>query len=135
MKANELMIGDWIQRNGKNFQVTSIMDGYISTDEHSDSHDYHFNPIPLTPEILEKNGIKRKAINDEEPYYQDEEGYYYYQYGELGINTLHIWFWYKDGDIMMPSNCTKWIKLSFVHELQRVLRLCGLDELAENFIV
>lgn len=106
----------------------------LSSDSNEEYAD-ELNPLPLTAEILEKNGFERKVISDEEPYYQDKEGNSYYQYGELGINTPNIWFWYKDGHITMPSNCAKWIEFSSVHELQHALRLCELTELADNFKV
>lgn len=142
MKAYELMVGDFVIVNGILRQVSQITKhkiGYHKTEQPfgeckmSYARLYEIKPVPLTSEILEKNGFERKVISDEEPYYQDEEGNSYYQYGELGINTPHIWFWYKDGHITMPSNCTKWIEFSSVHELQHILRSCNLITLADNF--
>lgn len=122
MRAQELMIGDWIQRNGKNFQVTSIMDGYISTDEHSDSHDYHFKPIPLTPEVLEHSGF----VGD------DNGNYDYHDY--VWVKFLH-----RTSECLFvrcKTSIHEYIgEPIYVHELQHILRFCGLAELADNFKV
>ena len=57
MDAKELMIDDWVSSRGKTEQVRRLYDGFICTDSFEDSYDYHFEPIPLTAEILEKNGF------------------------------------------------------------------------------
>ena len=63
-------------------------------------------PIPLTAEILEKNG-----------FVQDGESW-----------------WYKDFRIVLSSSkgvslvCGRQIKFCYVHELQHALRLCGIDK-------
>lgn len=73
-------------------------------------------PIPLTPEILEKNGWTYDEIDyawnlDKFPVlYKNEDGF---------LN-------YYDGIE---------VRFNYVHELQRALRLCGLTELADNIKV
>ena len=62
--SKSLMIGDWVFSRGKKEQVTSIYDGFICTDSFEDSHDYYFEPIPLTAEILEKNGFELVEVGD-----------------------------------------------------------------------
>jgi hypothetical protein len=72
MKANELRIGNWVDVNGKFCKVQSISDDGINyTDEtdHYEDQSYNyilwcsiFDPIPLTPEILEKAGFE-KGLN------------------------------------------------------------------------
>ena len=63
-------------------------------------------PIPLTAEILEKNGF----VLDGESW------------------------WYKDFRIVLSSSkgvslvCGRQIKFCYVHELQHALRLCGIDK-------
>ena len=77
-------------------------------------------PIPLTAEILEKNGLKNY---EEYPEYK------------LKTNEYEIWAIFDE-----PQNCVhiekynKRIptiyhnKILFVHELQHALRLCGIDK-------
>lgn len=119
MKANELMIGDWValsfdllkdscqpfkaKLNLKN--IVAIHDGKLVAE-----------PIPLTEEILKANGWTYDDIDyawclDKFPdLYKHEEGFCnYYD----GIE----------------------VRLNYVHELQQALRLCGLNELADNFKV
>lgn len=80
------------------------------------------SPIPLTAEILEKNGF----IGDE------AKNYKFYEY---------VWVKY-DMDLSYPpvvtiknSQCYFINQISYVHELQRALRVCGLDHLADGFKV
>ena len=72
MKANELMIGDWVWYNNQPHQIRQL--GIFG--ENRDGDDYpavcvgkpngvglilernEIEPIPLTPEILEKNGFR-----------------------------------------------------------------------------
>ena len=83
-----------------------------------DDYVYHPVPISLTPEILEKNGWKE----------------------------TEYWHEYKDGNTIIQCSLHKiWgiineieiehFKCEYVHQLQHLLRLCGLNELADNFKV
>lgn len=132
MKANELMIGDWVLAEiyeerreprqiediyGELFNATiwygyEIQGGYKITDA---------NPIPLTAEILEKNGFEY----DDLPAYRhiDEDGRVFTIYVLQNRGTLYI-----DCGGYLPT-------IHHVHELQHALRLCGLTELADNFKV
>ena len=56
MDAKELMIGDWVLLNGEPKQVMEILFGSITIDCYP-IEEYYVEPIPLTTEILEKNGI------------------------------------------------------------------------------
>lgn len=70
MKAEDLMIGDWINRFGKPYKVIGIdisetPEIYIYQSDKDDDDDTNIvsclveniDPIPLTPEILEKIGF------------------------------------------------------------------------------
>ena len=122
MKENELMVGDWVLINDTQLQI-QIIDGidgeimagdelYCLIEDRVHSED-KVEPIPLTAEILEKNGFKDDGAS----------------------------WWYKDFHISLSVTknltliCGRTIQFSFVHELQHALRLCGLNELADNFIV
>lgn len=124
MKANELMIGDWV-RSPKNAdgdfyaaQVCEIMQGeehYYCNIPGPDGNDSircdYLSPIPLTREILEKNGWKEAVLrhwNIEEDFALEK--------GEDGNM-----FWFLRGVSLVCS-------LNFVHELQHALRLCGVEK-------
>ena len=71
--------------------------------------------IPLTPEIMEKNGW---WFDTEDTWLHDEVNFTIEKWNER----------YQCYDINQ-------IKFDSVHELQHALRLCGLNELADNFKV
>ena len=98
--------------------------------------------IPITPEILVKNGFDPETFLtaewEKEVYFKefsscvvepDDSGKY--------IFGTTIYWNKKDGDgspidwgTMYDSRICN---LQYVHELQHALRLCGLNELADNF--
>lgn len=125
MKANELMIEDWVISNkrGKDeiVKVVSIEGGtnfcWLDADCFSGLVACEdLSPIPLTPEILEKNGWKETA--------------YWHEYQD-GKNIIQCCL----PDMRGRINGIKieHFKCEYVHQLQHALRLCGLNELADNF--
>lgn len=122
MKANELMVGDWV------YDPEPDADGYIYKFiiEPEDFTNKTFldsiSPIPITLEILKKNGF-------EEIYY---DGYHYglfsYKNNEekcdIELDPENGCFeCYFDDDINSLN-----IKIKYVHELQHILRMCGIDK-------
>ena len=141
MKATELMIGDWV---GRVFDDKRIIEDYrqvdwIRTGEIGMRYQKVWaigciEPIPLTSEILEKNGwIQCK--------YETCKSLYEYK----GLHLRHTmikrsngrWVANVDGIVeKFPDEYTHSylrINVFYVHELQHALRLCGLNELADNF--
>ena len=141
MKANELkvtdlMVGDWVSCQINSIEVKYVriaslnkttMNG-IPTDFiefnkvmvdmlHGNYYQVDIasvHPIPLTPEILKKNGLANDPYGchfEEDEYMEleisaEEEGIYWtINYNEYGI-----------------------LKLKYVHELQHALRLCGINK-------
>ena len=132
MKATDLMIGDWVETGHLVYnKVQEIardndMQWYISfACSATLFRAYEFEPIPLTPEILEKNGIKKR---------RDE----YAVFGWEGMKQWYVTledfkpqydFWFitsSDRDLNISG------QIRYVHQLQHTLRICGLDELADN---
>ena len=74
------------------------------------------SPIPLTPEILEKNGWNKSKIND--------CAYFYYKDGLfLTYTSKDGKFWFDDFDYS-SSIC---VYLPYVHSLQHILFCLGLN--------
>lgn len=119
MEANELMIGDWV--NFGSFIRQVIQSDYYQ-DVNGDCVLDGVKPIPLTAEILKKNGFVPDNFS---PYYLPiKDGsvrFSKHQYG-LYCNILRPYQRY-DG------------VCNYVHNLQHALRLCGLNDLADNFKV
>lgn len=84
----------------------------------------YLDPIPITPEILEKNGFKMFALNEDE-----------------AVGFCGKW-WSNDGDVMvkkfkfeymgdmfyMSSRNSKISNIRSVHQFQNALRLCGINK-------
>ena len=76
-----LMIGDWVQCKGKNICLTAGHLYEVSLDIYKASP---YQPIPLTPEILERiEGIKQRVFKDGYTIYgvtinfeDEEDGYW-----------------------------------------------------------
>lgn len=132
MKANELMVGDWFRfryttdgrENVKTFRISQIENelgeyyvwgngfGRMCFPE-------RLEPIPLTPEILEKNF--GEAING--GYFEGDEFY------ELFIIEVTDGTWIIKHDNIEFSNIPRQqVMVSYVHELQHALRLCGIEK-------
>ena len=62
MKATELMIGDWVELYGT--PTRWELEDYAKWHKEMERTDVHtFEPIPLTKDILEKNGWKWNAFH------------------------------------------------------------------------
>ena len=131
MKATELMIGDWVKIKG-HLDYDKVQE--IARDENMQWYisfacsatlfrAYEFEPIPLTSEILEKNGFIKVNSQRYDYGYPDTDCYVKVNPKK---NMIHVNG--RNANSNLYSH-------SFVHELQNSLRLCGLDELADNFKV
>lgn len=64
IKKEELMLKNWVDCNGVFAQVVGMTDEYLQTTYRTAIYLYsQIQPIPLTPEILEKAGFKRIGAN------------------------------------------------------------------------
>ena len=134
MKANELMIGDYIMLYEDIYIIEEISSNGWAHIIYNDgskcrvplSTDYilgELTPVPLTSEILEKNGFVKQAYdgwliseNDGRRLIEYRTDYFD---GLLIINYAEEPF----------SKLT--IKVKYVHELQHALRLCGINKKIE----
>ena len=125
MKVNELMLGDWVSdKYGYMMQITFIGNGYAGFEDDEgnpcqlDDKCNQPEPIPLTYEILKKNG------------WEDAEFCCEYQDGNTSIQA-HL----PDMRGRINGVEIEYFQCEYVHQYQHLLRLCGLDELADNFKV
>lgn len=132
MKATELMIGDIVSvtPSGMPIRIAAIHRKKVAYHACNDSFSWVriglLQPIPLTPEILEKNGfVKYNEVSDTPPYDQDEEGNMYYSFkGEH-----KFWGWWQPNSVyLIPVNAMIDLEIKYVHQLQHALRLCGIDK-------
>ena len=121
MKANELMIGDWVRiKDGYPFKMedvsgTSLFRRWTSDGEIMIPYGWNeIEPIPLTWEILEKNGFTRFGTG-------------YILKGEhFGLDNPSNPNNYLDNYWLRIS--IKAVNIKYVHELQHALRLCGIEK-------
>lgn len=145
MKATDLMIGDWVLINNSPHKIQAIdsIDAEILADDelyyvgedrcHSEDK---IEGIPITPEILDKNG-----------FYDRNTQWYYKRFGPYVLFDIAISLVYREIEVSKVcgagTDCEEEEYGSsivfgndiYVHTLQHALRLCGLDELADNFKV
>ena len=130
MEARDLMIGDWVWYDNQPHQIRQL--GIFG--ENRNGEDYpavcvgkpngiglilernEIEPIPLTPEILERNGWV-KNLYSVESYDNEELECLSLWVGEDGKNK---WWWHVGVELVTPIN--------YVHELQHALRLCGIEK-------
>ena len=152
MEAKELMIGDWVifedeplkvqhvYNNGFDDVVAEItedsLNEYGVCEEIRDVRSINCSPIPLTNEILEKNG-----------FYDRNTQWYYKRFGSYVCFDIAISLVYRVIEVSKVcgagTDCEEeeyGSSIVFgndicVHTLQHALRLCGLNELADNFKV
>ena len=126
MKIEELSVGDWVMNLYANkpsrvtalramfqdtYEIIAVSDGtqYMLIE---DKELHNYEPIPLTPEILDKNGISKTYESDEYAVYKGE-GFNVTEY------YTELWEFERHRNRLMIRN---------VHQLQHALRLAGVEK-------
>lgn len=120
IKINDLSVGDWVMYEG-NHRKVALIDGVNGLIKFALSPNFvgtgAIEPIPITPEILEKNGFVKN------------EGY-----DEWNIGTWRTPY-LLGVSLERPSITVKWNgsgifidRAEYIHELQHALRLAGVDK-------
>ena len=153
MKTTDLMVGDWVLINDAPHKIQAIdsIDAEILTDDdlyyvgedrcHSEDK---IEGIPITPEILKKNDWYWGFTSDEKNFKSCVMGAFepHWVY-DKGAREISLYF-DKDTDggalRIADQRFNRrldffWCDTLYVHELQHALRICGLNELADNFKV
>lgn len=129
MKASDLQVGDLVTNNVDVIKVSAVHTKKIGYHKTKNKLNWlfsgQFEPISLTPEILEKNGfILDKFITDYMRYDGIEERVIMHNDKER-INPNNEWFvLINNEDYKTMMIC----ELTYVHELQHLLKLCGIDK-------
>lgn len=115
LNCKSLMIGDWVYRPDCFDQVKEIrQNGIIGLDSARGLIPFlELEPIPLIPEILEKNGFHEKWDRDIKLMACDT----------ITIEICNNYKLYKDGKMYLRRVLAP---LYYVHQLQHALRLCGI---------
>lgn len=140
MEAKDLMIGDWVQCEGDyrtigSLEIDETGEYWFWSKEHQalcllSEHE----PIPLTPEILEKNGFEKKwhdrsKLTIFDPRNDDVTSVSYdYRNATVTIDALSFMLVNKHN---MRGQKLDSVQCRFVHELQHALRICGIEKKIE----
>lgn len=141
MKANDLMIGDWVHVeahrgfNAQNVKVEAIPDndsdneyghhyGHIGAWLEGGDNDFrdvearHLQPIPLTAQILEINGFEQ--VKEKWVYSNDYYDITIYEWSDS------MWVWrYESTEMNIPYEQRV---ISYLNELQHAFKECGIEK-------
>ena len=136
MKINELMLGDWVldtefERNEPDKIGIVEDDGRVWLKNRNCYQSVTYcKPIPITPEILEKNGFKKKEEGETYSEYISvwEEisiiSFVFYKETICGVDTLLECELGFPGGLDRIHHC----HIKYVHQLQHALRMCGIEK-------
>lgn len=128
IQITDLSVGDWVQWNDKTYRVC-LIDGVSLTVELAEELGGtievaidELSGIPLTPEILEKNGFVGAIDGD----YPVRTEYVFKAVNIVGFadcDFYHCRIWNTEGWGRITFS-----KIHYVHELQHALRLAGIEK-------
>lgn len=123
LHAKDLMVGDWVIVYEKSMPVKAKVEGVYGKMATVLGHQRiveksFVEPIPLTPEILEKNGVVKPKLS----WWRRLES----PCGALWLaqHTDGSWWLYSSDDCDKHEN---FAEIHYVHQLQHALRLCGIE--------
>ena len=127
------MVGDLVSRKGKPVRVLAINEGNGCCVSFGDGWCGEavelLEPIPLTPEILEKNGFEREKLITLYNHFTGIDNRVSLHDDFMSMNSKNMWSVHIDSeDYCTIASC----ELTYVHELQHLLKLVKIDF---NFVV
>jgi hypothetical protein len=130
LKITDLSVGDWVRVIN---QFDAQIDGYHSGSGslslktrqgnlvHYRLEDIHF--IPITPETLEKNGFENMGSGLMRYEFELREKKY-----KIILGSLDEEVWFADFYFMRKKNINSNMPLFYIHQLQHILRLAGVEK-------
>lgn len=133
MRPEELCIGNWVRRRWtctdtgrevvRDFQITEIRKNgetlYAWGKNGNMGRVEQLEPIPLTQEILEKNGFESTSAPSERVWKRNGQEVW------LDNEGKKYWANIKNGEFYFEGY------IEHAHELQHALRLCGIEKTIE----
>lgn len=128
MKTTDLQIGDYALAKPSMMLIKVAAVHHKKVGYHAVTHKLNWvrmdllEPIPLTLEILERNGFELR------------NGFLYHR---IDDKPHHYDFKLENGGVFTSEGytlqcCIYHLTIRYVHELQHALRLCRLNDLADN---
>jgi len=142
LSIDSIQIGDWVYRIDFNTPVPSKIIGievvnydkmeYVVDVLNKNGYNVQLylneiKPIPITPEILEKNGWEQSNIDvvDDDVQYGCAYGSFYVTWWRK-VKLLSCYF--EDNSAGLHYEMISEMPIKYVHQLQNALRLCGIDK-------
>lgn len=128
MKVCELMVGDLVLHDGKVIRVDAVHKRKVGYHKTKDKLTWlfsgQFEPIFLTTSILEKNGFEDQGFRHHNELNGIDDRVVLSNERER-MNSVNEWYVHIDSIYYCTiANC----ELTYVHELQHLLRLCKIDK-------
>lgn len=126
MKEIKYIQGDFVEYHGKTCQITNSGSSgfYINKFTIHSIESSELSPIPITLEILKKNGWTTNKHR------VDEDNYEWYVYENPEVKEI-VFQYYPESDIDMFSTFyygdSEMIQPNYIHELQHLLFGLGID--------
>lgn len=150
MKANELMIGDWVMFEGKPDKITEIsieLDKTTFLVESCDNALFEDNiePVVLTKDIIDASGLILGSIELPEPIVSRLHDPTLININKIAFDfsvlhdssrvrtAYHVDIRHRETRMFYGGNLH--IKIEYVHQLQHAFRLFGLNSIADNIKV
>lgn len=118
LKISDLSVGDWVRYRDREWIVCSLYQfteevGLWRKDSQLCEYITDIEPIPITAEVLEKNGFERLLERD------------LFYHSEAGLEVA-----FEDGEWMHTINLHEYTihTISGVHHIQHLLRLYGCEK-------
>ena len=138
MKANELMIEDWVMNthNRKPEQIREILERMVMLD-YNDLYNYdEIEPISLTPEILARMGFTIEEVHKYDDTYTEDEYIATMKCVDsrkCEVEIEYKTYWKKLRAFNYdPRNRLGFTSIEtqveYVHELQHIMRICGIEK-------
>ena len=145
IRCKTLCVGDWVaNRNGSPMQIVAVDEDNAYACEGNEGDPWEFDdkddqprPIEITRELLKANGWRAESFMAS-PWNGFVLTYYFVKdegdiHLEFKCDTLTIWFNYEKGNDGAIADIS--IPIKYLHQLQQVLRLAGMTDMANNFKV
>ena len=114
MDISEVSIGDLVLVNDRPIHVTLAVLSVWND---------NIKPIPITKEILEKNGFENQGFRHHDEYNGIDNRVVLSNYKDY-MNSANEWYVHIDSeDYCSIASC----ELTYLHELQHLLNLCKID--------
>lgn len=131
IKTKELMLGNWVLAGAKTqfpmyvtgiFQDVAYLDFEGNEGDVWEEKEEDMLPVPLTEEILLKNGFIKMY-----DYYKDKEDNIFIRLGEDITTSIRVECLDRKPNKPTLSKVNAFNKTKYVHELQNLLTLAGVE--------